>query len=411
MPLGIVYEIPYLLRLARTSKKLRELLMTRSSESIWKKARTNVEVPVPDPLPDLIGDPKFCQFLLPKSEQLVEEYLSLREPEAESWLAKRVEAYDHDRSYFELWHKWSVEYGDQREQGDTLARLERYRAVMVKMKESGWSRLALDHYRFREHRLVNQPKLLTERSWKLIKGKLEEIVVPMQSDLLKRAQDGRFSVFIVALKEWEPRQTFHSVVPPPHIVALWPPIRSFIEDLPLATWLRLPMYEDMLGKLPPLLEDYNERRTKKVLEALRCHEPHASKEDLYKASSLFRCLSPGCSNRTYGYPGILTHACTFTGWDDGRPEVLRLPAWHWSTGSGESTSDTAEIVLDKEAKEMTNKIAKLCGVQGPSSMKMLELFRINPVVECATSACHNFGEVMRWTRAVSVASQSSNTKA
>ncbi|KAK1216778.1 hypothetical protein PQX77_020587 [Marasmius sp. AFHP31] len=146
----------------------------------------------------------------------------------------------------------------------------------------------------------------------------------------------------------------HSGLPSSHVIALWPPIRSLIEDLPLDTRLRLSRFEDMLSELPPLLEEYNAKQTEKALEALRRHEPGATKEDLYKASSLFRCSSPWCSNRTvtYGYPGILTHACVYTNRDKFGPEVLRLPGWQRSKGCGAFISDTAETVLNEEAKEM-----------------------------------------------------------
>ncbi|KAJ8073129.1 hypothetical protein PM082_019997 [Marasmius tenuissimus] len=69
MPIETVYEIfsqcePYdLLRLARTSRKLREMLMTRSSSWVWKRARQNLGVP--DPTPEM-SEPKLAHLLFDK---------------------------------------------------------------------------------------------------------------------------------------------------------------------------------------------------------------------------------------------------------------------------------------------------------------------------------------------------------
>ncbi|KAE9405949.1 hypothetical protein BT96DRAFT_1015209 [Gymnopus androsaceus JB14] len=50
-----------LLRLARTSKELRNMLMSKSSESIWRATRSNVEgIP---PLPDDLSEPQYAHLL------------------------------------------------------------------------------------------------------------------------------------------------------------------------------------------------------------------------------------------------------------------------------------------------------------------------------------------------------------
>ncbi|KAL0577163.1 hypothetical protein V5O48_004840 [Marasmius crinis-equi] len=66
MPLDILYKIlclltPYdLLRLSRTSKNLRKILMSKSSLFVWKACRENAGVP--DPLPS-INEPAFARLL------------------------------------------------------------------------------------------------------------------------------------------------------------------------------------------------------------------------------------------------------------------------------------------------------------------------------------------------------------
>ncbi|KAJ3717797.1 hypothetical protein C8R42DRAFT_572677, partial [Lentinula raphanica] len=51
-----------LLSLARTSKNLREVLMNKSSEIIWRIARTNYEGDLP-PLPVDLNEPQFARLI------------------------------------------------------------------------------------------------------------------------------------------------------------------------------------------------------------------------------------------------------------------------------------------------------------------------------------------------------------
>ncbi|KAE9389351.1 hypothetical protein BT96DRAFT_766429, partial [Gymnopus androsaceus JB14] len=51
-----------LLQLARTSKDLRNVLMSKSSESIWRTARENIEPGLPR-LPDDLSEPEYAHLL------------------------------------------------------------------------------------------------------------------------------------------------------------------------------------------------------------------------------------------------------------------------------------------------------------------------------------------------------------
>ncbi|KAF8968302.1 hypothetical protein BDZ97DRAFT_1696676 [Flammula alnicola] len=72
MPLDVLFEIfarlkPIdLLNLARTSKDLRAMLMSRSSSSIWKEARTHVIPALPE-CPEDLSEPEYANFLFGKN--------------------------------------------------------------------------------------------------------------------------------------------------------------------------------------------------------------------------------------------------------------------------------------------------------------------------------------------------------
>ncbi|KAE9393654.1 hypothetical protein BT96DRAFT_214610 [Gymnopus androsaceus JB14] len=67
-PLDIFFEIFMhldpgdLLRLARTSKNLRNVLMSKSSESVWRAARSNVDHGLPS-LPDDLSEPQYAHLV------------------------------------------------------------------------------------------------------------------------------------------------------------------------------------------------------------------------------------------------------------------------------------------------------------------------------------------------------------
>lgn len=66
MPLDILYEIfghlrPYdLLRLARTTKALRDILMCRSAVSVWKDSRAKI-IGMPE-CPDDLSEPQYASL-------------------------------------------------------------------------------------------------------------------------------------------------------------------------------------------------------------------------------------------------------------------------------------------------------------------------------------------------------------
>ncbi|KAL0566285.1 hypothetical protein V5O48_015733 [Marasmius crinis-equi] len=461
MPLDIVYEIfsnvtPYdLLKLSWTSKKLREILMSKSSTSIWKRSRETIGMPEPipsisepafafllfdkhcyvrgplsnpfsttadeladyddrfagtfvkksfKPIPDQKGlpesllktlpyeslssdlrrslklPPRFNLFMQPESEELINEYLSLSGDKRTTWLSRRVEVYERDFPSLMAYQKWVKDYGDQREHDIRRIRIERCKAITSRMHDLGWDLLALDDCNFRAHRLVNQPKPLTERIWKNIRPELEEVIEPIQDSYYNEIRHSRYSTLHDYLDFW-------------------------VENRHISLKRRDPetLFNDALEKLPLLLEDWTAKRTEKVLEVLQKHQPGATKEDLHKVTALFRCTSKFCAGRTWGYPGILTHACVYD--PSLRSELgvaSRLP--YWLPGEEDFKTNVSEIRMDEEAVEMTKKIATICGVvthEGDvSSVRISEMLRINPIVECVTSGCNNFGQVMCWSSAI-----------
>ncbi|KAL0574785.1 hypothetical protein V5O48_007177 [Marasmius crinis-equi] len=246
MPLDILYEIfclltPYdLLRLSRTSKDLRKILMSRPSLFVWKACRESAGVPDPSPsmsepaFAQLLFDPHchFCLtavvqviswetmvrccnkcfdsifldedeiegdifdesiihpavlwdifpqyyepnsgrpvpsglFLAQPTRAIVREFEALRDDQRKSWLAGKVETCETRSKGIAQYRKWEQQENRKRNRERHMAKIGRFKAIVGKLEESGWSkelRLADVRKTLREHKLVNQTRPLTDRS-------------------------------------------------------------------------------------------------------------------------------------------------------------------------------------------------------------------------------------------------------
>ncbi|KAF9263765.1 hypothetical protein L218DRAFT_308662 [Marasmius fiardii PR-910] len=316
MPLDVVYEIfnylePYdLLKLSRTTKTFRNIVLNRSASWIWKNARANISLPEPIPTMsepayiNLIFERRchFCdgpaihnntliwsalvrcckrcltaQFVsynevtkkcaiyfpsalqdtLPHfrfsplkgaSEKLMNEYKDLRRDERTAWLDRRVETFGRIKKQVEACQKWVENQQDQREKELEQVREQRLAFITRKIVELGYSEMVTTFEDFSQHPLVNQRKALTERAWKKIESEIEILSASVQDKLAREIKQRRFKVLKEILKDWDQTQTGTFVTPTIWDVALWEPFKSVIGDLPL----------DQAGGLDPTLSIFND---------------------------------------------------------------------------------------------------------------------------------------------------------
>ncbi|KAJ4477763.1 hypothetical protein C8J55DRAFT_88025 [Lentinula edodes] len=237
IPLDVILEIfcylepRDLLRLARTSLDLRHILMSRTSESIWRAARENVEgLP---PCPADLNEPQyahiffepFCHVCGRRVEGILwsfraryckdcalgslsictAEFLAQQPEEFRSasckilprelfytakqhanertvWIAQKKEESERILEHRHLCEMWFSQKELERSRELSKIRRQRKKDILIRLDEIGWRQEAeammkTSKYRdpFSEHELVKQPRKLTDYGWNTIKDKLVEM--------------------------------------------------------------------------------------------------------------------------------------------------------------------------------------------------------------------------------------------
>ncbi|KAF9259059.1 hypothetical protein L218DRAFT_963925 [Marasmius fiardii PR-910] len=513
MPLDILFEIfgylePFdLLRLSRTNKDLRQILMSKSSILVWKSARMNVDLR--DPIPSL-SEPAFahllfdhhCHFCLTavvqnilwdaitrccrrclerefkdigeiteifgdqikkcslelwkifphtwvrggilymKSavEKCIEKYERLSSNQRKPWLAKELETIEARYESVERCQWWEIV--QMRVRGAELhhTREARFEAIIARLRQSGWGE-ELDwvddrgntepiREKLRRHKLVNQPKLLTDRSmffpdwhlflvltttaptvvWKNIAPALNEFLSSERVDFLQArlryTNNTRLEVLVNILEQREQELPRDLVMPALFHLLLLEPFRTVIEDLPVEAGSEPSLFDDALLKLPSIIQEWNDSRIQIVLTALQQEFPEATKDGLFLATSLFCCANPECDScEVYSYPAILLHSCSSPYvpdpyWLDDM-SVIRLVfgcdfGWQWTC----TDSDSFMVELHPTAVVASRVICKITN-RDVRSTTIDAMFKSNVLVECrACTTVLGSRLFMRWTSAI-----------
>ncbi|KAK1219525.1 hypothetical protein PQX77_017760 [Marasmius sp. AFHP31] len=515
MPLDILFEIFVcleprdLLRISRTSKDLRNILMSKSSLFIWRTSRKNASVPDPFPrmsepaFAHLLFDPHchFCStaivqtiiweamcrccnrcldsafmagsdvddelyqkrlrvpdemwrlfprfipvtienqknftvyrtfilfnnthylhgdepdrdmdgsYLRSETRRIIRSYEELTVEQRQQWLQAEVEVTEAQVKHILECRKWQSNEYKRQEIGRDAAKEERFKAVVQRLEDAGWKEdLSLPRVRekLRYHKLVNQPKPLTDRIWRNIAPKLDEFfrveipgVVKAEQHRIRRL---RIQALISFLSEHEQHLPRDLAMPALSDIVLWQPIRTIIEAYPVTVSTSRSIFDAVTPQLPSFIQDWNDSGTQIVLESLQRHRPRSTKDDLLLSTSLFRCTKSECraSESIFSYPAILFHICTK---DSPLPEE-----WGWfptpaMMGAGRKlltgfSSPSLQVEIELNAALTSESICQLSDLD-PATTTLDSMFKFNPIVECRACMTKDGNRLfMRWTTAI-----------
>ncbi|KAG7098119.1 hypothetical protein E1B28_000091 [Marasmius oreades] len=440
--------------ISRTCKQLRQIILNHSATTVWTTARANAGLPDPFPtmsepaFVSLLFDPNchFCgnvarghvkwsalvrvckdclskefaplafisngeqlppallntlpqyydssskatYYLKDLSKQFVDEYLSLSSEDAETWLSQKVEMSERVQERVGDCKTWLSAQQGKRKLGLKEARVDRINAITRRVQELGWSPVLTLDVEFRNHRLVNQTKPLTEAVWAKIKPEIEFFLPSLHDKVLLKLKKDRFRVLQHLLRSWDDQQTYTFVTPSHHDIGLWEPFKSVIESLPLDGGSDPSIFNDALQQLSTLVEEWNRKQTQKILGALREYQPDATEADLHLSTSLFNC--PHCTPRDiedggvriFGYPAVLLHNCwTTRNGSKSRDFDFEAPEWYYKDGHWhDAPSVVARVEVDYEAVEITKKIGAVYGID-VTSTRMSTMMALNPLLQYA----------------------------
>ncbi|KAL0068187.1 hypothetical protein AAF712_004847 [Marasmius tenuissimus] len=346
------------------------------------------------PKPLLEVFPRYCydhpimydRCLEPEAYGLLHQYLALSPAEVPLWLAQKAELVERSKKHASICKEWleSQEWirGNQtKHQKDST-----WEEIVQRLHREGWSKGAIQHSGLRHDPVIEKylSAPLSERSWGYMKSRLTSTLQKSSIQHLYRLRQTRFGILLEALEKWRQANTYAFLVPPVYAVAMLPPFRAVIEDLPLDAPEDESIFEEALSTATT------------DAGGIECRA--------YPGSA--SCSK--CRSLTYAYPGILAHAC----FSHGIPEADQ-PDW-WKAGpdrpsSGLTSKSTWErmwridwddsepagssgIEIDQEGVEVLRNVAAMHGLDS-STMTIDDMFFRGPQVKCLTKKCKKDKEV------------------
>ncbi|KAG6834767.1 hypothetical protein H0H93_007535 [Arthromyces matolae] len=432
-PLDVLFELDPLdvLNLSRTSKALRSILMRRSSQFIWKSALAHIEG-LPECPSDMTeaalhrydgselslnvpfgvlnkGRTKHIYVDKDTLQQYDAEMDSLTGTALNDWVKSKHSQHLARTEHAERCEKWYKSRNLQRSNELDDLRDQRYEAIKEKLCELGWEdEIAhMETYEaenfsvipFSEHKLVYQPKVLTERNctvWNNIKGGLIQYMEDFQANRLKRLRGEAVpaigKVLSKAMKVYAATQPPHVILPLVADVAMEPSFAAIIEDTLLEEAMPIPElhFQSAMKDFPRIVEEMRCAKDEMLVKMINDHPgitEKATLATLQRAATFFHCE---LCDRSISYPRILVHEC----WRPRHDLLLDLDVSPFlMLGSLPWNYKNRIIRYDSVASELANKILQETQLDPATTIDGLKHLDIR--FECREN--HHARVIMKWS--------------
>ncbi|KAF7374930.1 hypothetical protein MSAN_00379100 [Mycena sanguinolenta] len=487
LPLDVVAEIfghlnPLdLLNLARTTKEIRGILMSRSSIFIWKESRSHVEG-LPEP-PRELSEPQYANlcfsthchqclavpvstiiwsarlrlckkcieakfdnqnnvaiqtsleydlisslvpvhrevrrrgrwghyqqelFSIDVATRLSKECEAFREkgclqtsdPEYKAWFKQKEDEMKEIDAHAALCTAWAANRTSERRNELDEARSLRLEAIVERLTALGWGEEVPFHtYELSCHKLVKQPKELTDRIWKNIETPLVEFLTGLKEERLvaTRAKIIRERRQLAArvYNKWRETLPPDVVYPAKIDVLLTEPFRAVIEDTPIEPEEKVTeeSFDAAVSSVVEFSADWRRRKQEELVKIMQKIHPDSVEADLHLATTFFTC-STYTNAEPLSTSTILVHASAtairYGEWgEDSVQKTLGEEAWNAA----------GRVRLHEQAQRNARFVVEACGLD-PDVTTSAEMDEINPALECLNCSNEMYGRcVMRWTRA------------
>ncbi|KAF9073121.1 hypothetical protein BDP27DRAFT_1319432 [Rhodocollybia butyracea] len=458
VPLDVIFEIfRYLdssdiLRLSRTSKDLRGILMSRSSERIWRTARENIAdlPPLPFDLNEiqyahLLFDPschvcnyhgrcdiifwkfrmrccKDCANAFPETAdslnllnglldlwdlrslvpeesrrnskhyhervinpttvlQLRAEYEALAPAEHPAWFTRKNQEKRDIAMHAELCKNWLQNRMNNRAEELENIRKQRKEAILARLGEIGWREEAesiingIPSYKrgkdvFSTHKLVRQPKSLTDRGWKSIKPELVQMLSDNKEKRLAeerhRAIQQRYQLLGEQYKKVQSESDLREPYPGIGDILINKVFEDLIRDTPTTQELTGDFLRaKLLEHLPGIIDEWRPTKIQELVDIMRKSIPDASPSDLQLAKTIFGCEA--CSVLMI-YPQMFYHECCSN--EIERDTFIVFSPW-----------TSSRLFLNGKKSQLAMKIMEACDLD-PNTATPELLNTSNPLIEC-----------------------------
>ncbi|KAJ7172194.1 hypothetical protein C8R46DRAFT_893686 [Mycena filopes] len=440
MPLDILFEIfshlepPDVMRLSRTTKDLRNVLMRHSAISIWKSAFSN-DPDLPG-LPEGMTEPQYanlafsphCHSCFVQGEHSILWAFGVRlcpncvlqrnlpKEGKKSWRTyKQCGIFflrDSKADYLIFKHAskavMSVQLRLARKQRLLEEARERRKAdigsrICKRLSDIGYG----DEVEFinntrpevlSEHTLVKSETVLTDRVWDNIKPKLvllmQSVTEKMQRRKRKALLKNRQRLLLSILKQYSLERPIDEVHPRFIDVCVLPHIKAMLEDPSMDAYTTEESFQEVIDDLPRLFAAWREEKTLSLLHLL----PGGPDRDLLlRATTYFRCAS---CKEPIAYPRILAHKCLSDLQHGHRNRDDDLTVLCISLDSEPWNCDGKRVAYYPTAEASAHSVVRACGFDTEVTT-VQDMDDVNPWIECVCCSHKVRGRaVFRWRKGV-----------
>ncbi|KDQ57851.1 hypothetical protein JAAARDRAFT_156921 [Jaapia argillacea MUCL 33604] len=202
---------------------------------------------------------------------------SLKGEERATFIQQRLEGTKKIKSHAKICEQWARGQASDRTQELDGARKDRMEAIQAKLKALGWEDVLSkmtwrETEEFERHKLVKEPKRLTERIWNNIRGPLVEHMEQVKAKVLERDRKAlvfaRKRIAIEVLRTYKNQcLPYTQILPGPPDFCDIPEIRDIIE-LPSDVPVDESSFSQIAERLPALSEAWASSIHEKLLEHL-----------------------------------------------------------------------------------------------------------------------------------------------
>ncbi|GLB35481.1 hypothetical protein LshimejAT787_0210460 [Lyophyllum shimeji] len=336
------------------------------------------------------------------------EIQGLESTALDEWYLARRSEYEARLKHASRCEAWNRSRTEERSNELENIRQRRYEAIKERLSLLGWgeeiARLERDDWRLEQlsdHKLVKQPKDLTDRIWRNImqplvdfmeRTKARHLVLDRTDAIRKRGH-----VLSQILNDYAASQPLHAILPPVADIAILPSFRTIVENTPYKDKVLKSHFEQAMNELPSIVSTWRKSKDEELTAMIRGGSEtgtEVTEATLLLAATFFRCSY--CA-REISYPRILVHACTtrigFYDVEKVDPYFDDLTSRPWNDGH--------VVSFDPLASRRARLILRSCGLS-PETLTSDQLNTLDLRFECRKCTEPEKGRlIMRWPRVIS----------
>ncbi|KAF9019851.1 hypothetical protein BDZ89DRAFT_1072680 [Hymenopellis radicata] len=295
---------------------------------------------------------RYIYYHVPSYRELIE--VSAQEASFSTWYSQEKREYMAMSAVAELYQQWSLVRTNDRTEELAALRKERLSGIMERLEADGWGEELKDSASMktlRQHKLVNQPRALTDRIWHNIRDTLTEVMTTLRAELLaekiRTAIPRRTRLVTQLCGPILRKMPEVPACPEGSMLSQMEPFSGIINSTPLSEDVTADDFAEGLEMLPDLcaswrkeLEDY----LKEKLSEAGCSE------DLSLVANAFACSKCHYAHAIH-YPYFASHGCVY-------PRT-------WMLNNIEVTRCAYEKIklADPNIRAQCEEIIKMCGLE------------------------------------------------